>query len=431
MTSSPRLPAQILVGLLLTVGGLAAAKWIAATTPPPPPAPPHVTPAVVVRWRPVARQSMTRQILVHGNLQPKRAATLALSVGGELAWAWDGWRLGARVEAGQELLVLDSKGAEAELERLRAVRLGAGAQLALAEEAHGGAVILEALAREARDLALAEELRWDVLAEQGQDVPTAHDMARSRTVAARTAWSEAHLAIRSRELGIAAARAGLTQAEAGVASAEVALEKHTLRAPFAGVLGADAPALGSWIAPGQPVIEVVDDASLRMLAFVSEAEAAEIAIGAKAQVQAGVLGLGDYSGRVVGRSPRADAGSRNVGLLIELDGISAGGLVSGFASASLELPPFEEAYILRRSELIWQQGTPLALVIEQAENGTLVAGARSLTLGRSSSGGLEVLGGLQSGEQLIVSPLAALSPGSLVLAGEELGTQVSINQGAR
>jgi RND family efflux transporter MFP subunit len=378
----------------------------------------------------MARQTLARRILAHGNLQPRRAATLGLSVGGEVAWAWDGWRLGARVGAGQELLVLDSKGAEAELERLRAVLLGARAQLALAEEAHGGAVTLEALAREARDLALAEELRWDGLAQQGQGVPTAHDMARSRTVAARTAWSEAQLAIRTRKLGIVAARAGLTQADAGVASAEVAVEKHTLRAPFAGVLGADALALGSWIAPGQPLIEVLDDGSLRMLAFVSEAEAAEIAIGAKAQVQAGVLGLGDYPGRVLGRSPRADAGSRNVGLLIELDGISAGGMVSGFASVSLELPPFEEALILRRSELIWQQGTPLALVIEQAENGTLVASARSLILGRSSSGGLEVLAGLESGDRLIVGPLAALSPGSLVLAGEEVEAQVSTGQGA-
>jgi hypothetical protein len=96
----------------------------------------------------------------------------------------------------------------------------------------------------------------------------------------------------------------------------------------------------------------------------------------------------------------------------------------------LELPPFEEALILRRSELIWQQGTPLALVIEQAENGTLVASARSLILGRSSSGGLEVLAGLESGDRLIVGPLAALSPGSLVLAGEEVEAQVSTGQGA-
>jgi hypothetical protein len=37
---------------------------------------------------------------------------------------------------------------------------------------------------------------------------------------------------------------------------------------------------------------------------------------------------------------------------------------------------------------------------------------------------------LESGDRLIVGPLAALSPGSLVLAGEEVEAQVSTGQGA-
>ena len=99
-------------------------------------------------------------------------------------------------------------------------------------------------------------------------------------------------------------------------------------------------------------------------------------------------------------------------------------MVSGFASATLELPPFEDALIVRRSELIWEQGTPLALVVESAEDGALVAAARELVLGRTSAGSLEILGGLEVGERLIVAPLAALSPGSLVLLGDEqVGTK--------
>jgi len=412
------------MGLLLTVAGLAAAKWIAATTPPPPPVPPQVTPAVQVGWRTLAKLTLPREVLVHGNLGPKRSATLALPLGGELKWVWPGWKLGARVAEGQALVILDSKSAEAELQRLDAVLLESKARVAEAKEAFSAAVILEGLAVEARDLAQAEEQRWDQLAEKGQDVPTVHDLARSRTVAARTNWRQAQLAIRSSELSIEVAQAAEAQALAGIISARVYLEKHALQAPFTGVLGAEAPALGAWIAPGQPVTELVDDGALRMWAFVSEGEAAEVVLGAGVQVRAAVLGPGTVAGRVVGRSPQADAGTRNVGLEIELSGGGAGGLVSGFASATLELPPFEDALIVRRSELIWEQGTPLALVVESAEDGALVAAARELVLGRTSAGSLEILGGLEVGERLIVAPLAALSPGSLVLLGDEqVGTK--------
>ena len=410
------------MGLLLTVAGLAAAKWIAATTPPPPPVPPQVTPAVQVGWRTLAKLTLPREVLVHGNLGPRRSATLALPLGGELKWVWPGWKLGARVAEGQALVILDSKSAEAELQRLDAVLLESKARVAEAKEAFSAAVILEGLAVEARDLAQAEEQRWDQLAEKGQDVPTVHDLARSRTVAARTNWRQAQLAIRSSELSIEVAQAA--EALAGIISARVYLEKHALQAPFTGVLGAEAPALGAWIAPGQPVTELVDDGGLRMWAFVSEGEAAEVVLGAGVQVRAAVLGPGTVAGRVVGRSPQADAGTRNVGLEIELSGGGSGGLVSGFASATLELPPFEDALIVRRSELIWEQGTPLALVVESAEDGALVAAARELVLGRTSAGSLEILGGVEVGERLIVAPLAALSPGSLVLLGDEqVGTK--------
>ena len=383
------------MGLLLTVAGLAAAKWIAATTPPPPPVPPQVTPAVQVGWRTLAKLTLPREVLVHGNLGPRRSATLALPLGGELKWVWPGWKFGARVAEGQALVILDSKSAEAELQRLDAVLLESKARVAEAKEAFSAAVILEGLAVEARDLAQAEEQRWDQLAEKGQDVPTVHDLARSRTVAARTNWRQAQLAIRSSELSIEVAQAA--EALAGIISARVYLEKHALHAPFTGVLGAEAPALGAWIAPGQPVTELVDDGGLRMWAFVSEGEAAEVVLGAGVQVRAAVLGPGTVAGRVVGRSPQADAGTRNVGLEIELSGGGSGGLVSGFASATLELPPFEDALIVRRSELIWEQGTPLALVVESAEDGALVAAARELVLGRTSAGSLEILGGVGGG----------------------------------
>ena len=99
-------------------------------------------------WRTLAEVTLPREVLVHGNLGPRRSATLALPLGGELKWVWPGWKLGARVAEGQVLVILDSKSAEAELQRLDAVLLENKARVAEAEEAFSAAVILEGLAVE-------------------------------------------------------------------------------------------------------------------------------------------------------------------------------------------------------------------------------------------------------------------------------------------
>lgn len=414
MTSSPRLFVQILVGLLLTVVGLAAARWIAATTPPPPPAPPTVTPAVQVQWRLVNPETFSSQVEVHGNLRPKRAAVLAMSVGGEAREVWSLWRRGARVEQGQVLLTLDRDGIDAQLEGLLAQIAGAEASLAMGDEGLGATRILEGFATESHALAQSEQRRWEELASQGQGVPSARDAAQAQVLLMSSNLQQAQLAVRQGVLAVEASRASLSQAVAAWKGVSVQADHHTLRAPFAGILSADAPALGTWITPGLPVTEVLDDSTLSMLAFVPEAQAVGIPLGATAQIRAAVLGNSVLSGRVVGRSPRADPTTRSVALEIQLEGSFSRGTVSGFASATLILPPVEGAILLRRSEMIWEQGSPLALVIETRADGLLIAAARSLTLGRSSGGFTEILAGLVHQERLITGPLAALSPGSLV-----------------
>ena len=179
-----------------------------------------------VRVESVSSQTIVQQINVSGSVTSPRSAVLSTAVAGLVAEiAVDE---GHRVEAGEALLSLDAELAELALERSRAELRQSETQLADARRRFADAEAVGAQRAIARtDI---ESLRAEVLGD---------------------------------EAALAATRAALREQEAIVA-------RHTLKAPFAGVISVRHTELGEWVNPGDGLLELVATENLRFDFRVSQ-----------------------------------------------------------------------------------------------------------------------------------------------------------------
>jgi RND family efflux transporter MFP subunit len=129
--------------------------------------------------------------------------------------------------------------------------------------------------------------------------------------AAVTEVSNAEQAIASEKSAVAQAQAGLNlttassttqeiqeqeaavaQAEASVSAAQIALNRTSLSAPFPGTVQDLTAQVGQVVAPGTPVLSLLNNAGLKIEAYVSESDVAKIAAGDAATVTLDAFGLG-------------------------------------------------------------------------------------------------------------------------------------------
>lgn len=103
---------------------------------------------------------------------------------------------------------------------------------------------------------------------------------------AGTAVTQAEVGVTQAQAGVVQAEAALTQAQANLQSTELALERMSLRAPFAGTVATVNPELGELVAPGMPVITLADFSTwLVETTDLTELDVVNIAPGDPVEIQ--------------------------------------------------------------------------------------------------------------------------------------------------
>jgi HlyD family secretion protein len=242
---------------------------------------------------------------------------------------------GDRVTEGQVLAVLDTTDATLSLQRARADRDQAAAQLALLVAGSRAEDIrqAEAQARSAEadlagardDLASAETdfKRFQALLQansgtekQRDDAATRRDLAKSRAQAAGERVRAAregliHLQKGSRPEEIAAARARVASVAAQIATLEQAIADATVVAPLAGVISQKFADAGEILAPRSPIVNIVDLDHAWANIYIDEPLVPRLRLGQPATLfdDAGGAGL---TGTITFISPKAEFTPRNV-----------------------------------------------------------------------------------------------------------------------
>lgn len=311
-----------------------------------------------------------------GSVRARRRARLSAEAGGRIIEIRHAE--GARVKAGEVLVRLDDAAPAAQLE--------------LAE---GGLRVAQARASEAciaRDRAARELARKSSLAERkviSEDLLDALQSTQQATDASCTAL-----------------RAEVGRARAAIVSAAAQLAKFSIRAPFDGVIAELDVELGEWVTPSPPLltapaaVDVLDPDSLYVSAPMDEVDAAKIRVGQLAKVSVDSHPGEVFSGRLVRVAPYVvdvEAQNRTVEIEVEIDaGALEVGLLPG-TSADVEVVLEVRDPVLRIPTAALLEGDRVLV----PGNGSLVE--REIRTGLRNWEYVEVRGGLESGEQVVVS----------------------------
>jgi membrane fusion protein, multidrug efflux system len=220
---------------------------------------------------------------------------------------------------------------------------------------------------------------------------------------------------------LAARRAALAEAEAAVnairarlAAQREHLDRHLLRAPFAGVVAARLVDIGEWVTPSSPVLQLVDPDALRLEVQVPQERFADIDADTRVEIEPDTAPGTRINARIDARVPvSASGGARTFLLQIVPSDADAALLPGTSARAHLSLDRSAAIGIPRDALLRHPDGGYSVYVAVEAE-GALRAQRRPLKLGRESGLRVEVLEGLREGEQVVVRGNESLQEGQAI-----------------
>jgi membrane fusion protein (multidrug efflux system) len=210
------------------------------------------------------------------------------------------------MEQGQLLVRLDQREYQLDLERATAALAAARNRMAQAEaaaastEAERKATAVE-LWRAERELERARSLR-----EQG--TMSQRDLDAARAARDATAARERALALRAEaERAVLADDAPVREAGAALHNASLRLEHTRVRAPFSGFVGRRSAEPGAVVSPGQPLMALVREGDVWVMANFKETQLDHIRVGSRAEIEIDAFPGQRWRGHVESFSPATGA----------------------------------------------------------------------------------------------------------------------------
>jgi RND family efflux transporter MFP subunit len=226
---------------------------------------------------------------------------------------------------------------------------------------------------------------------------------------------------------VAIVEADLTRERAELERARELRERHSVYAPFAGMVVRKQLEVGQWVRQEDAVVELVAVDTLRVRAPLPQRYFPRVAVGSKARVLFDALPDRELEGSVFARVVLGNEASRSFPLLIDIPnpdhllapGMSARILVELDDGVSEVLTVPRDAVVAKSdgSRVVWRV---------REEDGVLKAFPVAIVTGRAQGDRLEVVEGeLQVGERIVLLGNENLRPGQAVRPLGEVGPAVA------
>ncbi len=191
------------------------------------------------------------------------------------------------------------------------------------------------------------------------------------------------------------------------------LKYAELRAPFDGVVTRKMRDAGDLANPGQPILEVENNSKLKIIAKVPENEVQNIEIGMPAQIQveASSIGInGEYTNSTIDKIvSSADPMSRQFEIHVLLD--NPEGKIRSGMFARISIGKADKGTLLVPRLAVFRRGQLEGVYVVGAENR---AHLRWIRTGVEQDQQIEILSGLNPGEDVVVEGAASLLDGQIV-----------------
>jgi membrane fusion protein, multidrug efflux system len=215
-----------------------------------------------------------------------------------------------------------------------------------------------------------------------------------------------------------AAAAAHQQAEARVREIRATIERKTIRAPFAGVLGIRQVNLGQYLTGGDPIVPLQSLNPVYVNFGVPQQEAGKMRQGRSVRITVGELGEGQFTGHVTAIDSIVDPTTRNVQVQATLPN-PGGKLRPGmFVQAQVMVGAGRQVVALPASAINYAPYGDSVFVLADLKNpkGQPYRGVRQqvVKLGPARGDQIAVVSGLNAGEEVVTSGVFKLRNGVAV-----------------
>lgn len=205
------------------------------------------------------------------------------------------------------------------------------------------------------------------------------------------------------------AEANFFSLQADVASLAASIERRSIGAPFAGVVGLRNVFLGQYMQPGDEITRLEDVATMRLRFTIPQRDIAKIKIGQQIDIKVDAYPDTPFSGSITAIEPAVNFQSGLIQVQADIPN-NHGQLRSGmFARANVILPTFVNQIVIPQIAITYTLYGNTVYVIEKDDNGDLRAYQRVVKSGNRQGANVHILEGLQSGETIVTSGQIRLS----------------------
>lgn len=383
--------------------------------------PPRVAPTpsrVGVRVVELRERAVRPEIVAYARARPSRYAIVSARVGGEAVRVHPRLEGGATLPAGTAVIELDDADYRVEAQRLTALADAAKAEVDRLRAQIASIHSRVDVARRLRDLE-GEQLQR-IREQHGEGVRTDRELDTARISALRAEDALLALEATRDQLGpqLAAARARLAEARARQRRAELDLERTRIRLPFGGQISHVQIEQHQLVKAGQELFVVSDDRRMELPAPLSLGDALLLGGGAgtppqgspeeaeEISVEAEADGVTyRWSGRLVRFEP-VDGDTQTVRAVVEVENHAGRMPLLNEVFCRVRLRPAAPLRgLLLPEEALQERG----MVYVVRDGRLAIATPR---IGRRAAGWVLVEEGLESGEQVVVSPLERVVEGT-------------------
>ena len=215
------------------------------------------------------------------------------------------------------------------------------------------------------------------------------------------------------------ASATYKQAVARVGEIRATIDRKTIRAPFAGVLGLREINLGQYLAGGAPIVSLQSIRPVYVNFTVPQQELGRMTNGASVEVTSDALGGSTESGHISAFDSVIDEATRNARVQATFDNASGRLRPGMFVEAALARGAKTTAITLPVSAINYAPFGDSVFIVEDVKgpNGKTYRGVRQqfVKLGGSRGDQVAVLTGVKPGEEVVTSGVFKLRPGAAVI----------------
>jgi len=194
-----------------------------------------------------------------------------------------------------------------------------------------------------------------------------------------------------------------------LAEAEWALKKTTIVAPFSGRVTARMTQLGQHVRPGDELFQVTDYNPLIARIYLPERDVLGLEEGRTVQIRLDAADQVSFAGRIRQISPVVDTSTGTVKVTVEATEPPKEVRPGSFVSVNIVRETHPEAVLLPREAVLRELQKAHVFVAEDD-----VAEKRSVTLGLEEGDLIEVISGVEAGDQVIITGQGGLKDGSAV-----------------